>query len=50
MLKQIGARGNIFLDPVKPRNGEISPSTNPGFGLELNEETIERLKVKPSPE
>jgi len=50
LLKQIGGRGDIFLDPVKPRNGEISPSSKPGFGLEPNEETIERLKVKPSPE
>ena len=50
MLKQMGGRGDIFLDPVKPRNGEISPSNILGFGLELTEEAIERLKVKPSPE
>ena len=42
--------GQVFIDPIKPRNGEISPSNKPGFGIELNEEAIERLKVKPSPE
>jgi len=42
--------GQVFVDPIKPRNGELSPSNKPGFGLELNEEAIERLKVKPRPE
>jgi len=42
--------GQVFIDPIKPRNEEISPLNKPGFGLELNEEAIERLKVKPSPE
>jgi len=40
----------VLVDPVKPRNGEVSPSNKPGFGIELNEEAIERLKVQPSPE
>ena len=42
--------GQVFVDPIKPENGEISPSNKPGFGIELNEEAIERLKVRPSPE
>ena len=42
--------GQVFIDPIKPENGEISPSNKPGFGIELNEEVIERLKVMPSPE
>ncbi len=42
--------GQVFVDPLKPRNGEVSPPNKPGFGIELNEEAIERLKVKPSPE
>ena len=42
--------GQVFVDPIKPKNGEISPSNKPGFGIEFNEEAIERLKVKPSPE
>ena len=42
--------GEIFVDPIKPENGEISPSNKPGFGIELNQEAIERLKVKPDPE
>ena len=42
--------GQVFIDPIKARNGKVIPSNKPGFGLELNEEAIERLKVKPSPE
>ena len=42
--------GQVFIDPIKAKNGEVIPSNKPGFGLELNEEAIERLKVKPSPE
>ena len=42
--------GQIFIDPIKPKNGEISLSTKPGFGIELNEEVIERLKGMPVPE
>ena len=42
--------GQVFIDPIKPEKGKISPSNKPGFGIELNEEAIERLKVRPSPE
>ncbi len=42
--------GQIFVDRVRPINGEISPSNKPGFGIEINEEGIQRLKVKPVPE
>ena len=41
--------GQVFIDPIKAKNGEISPSNKPGFGVEFNEEAIERLKVNPSP-
>ena len=39
----------LFVDPIEPRNGEISPSNKPGFGMEINEEALERLKAKPKP-
>jgi L-alanine-DL-glutamate epimerase-like enolase superfamily enzyme len=42
--------GQIFIDPIKARNGEVTPSNKPGFGLELNEEAIKKMNVKPSPE
>ena len=35
--------GQVFVDPIKPRNGEISPSNKPGFGIELNEVVSEML-------
>jgi len=41
--------GQVFIDPIKARNGEVIPSNKPGFGLELNEEAIKRLKAKPKP-
>ena len=41
--------GQIFIDPIKARNGEVTPSNKPGFGLELNEEAIKKMNVKPSP-
>ncbi len=40
----------IFIDPIQPDHGEVSPPNKPGFGLELNEAVIEELKVKPAPE
>lgn len=40
----------IFIDPIKPGKGQVSPLDKPGFGIELNEAAIEELKVKPSPE
>ena len=42
--------GQVFIDPIKARNGKVIPSNKPGFGLELNEEAIKKMKVKPSPE
>jgi D-arabinonate dehydratase len=42
--------GRIFIDPIKPANGEVSPLDKPGFGIELNEAVIEELKVKPAAE
>jgi L-alanine-DL-glutamate epimerase-like enolase superfamily enzyme len=46
---QPGGWQSIFVDSIKPRNGQISPSKKPGFGIELNEQTIEKLKAKPKP-
>lgn len=42
----------LFVDPVRPCNGEISPSKKPGFGVEVNEELIDRLRkeIKPGRE
>ncbi len=39
----------LLVDPIKPKNGESSPSNKPGFGIEINGEAIERLKAKPKP-
>jgi L-alanine-DL-glutamate epimerase-like enolase superfamily enzyme len=41
--------GQILIDPISPNNGEISPSSKPGFGIELNEAAIEALKGRPGP-
>ncbi len=41
--------GQVFIDPIKARNGKVIPSNKPGFGIELNEEAIKRLKAKPKP-
>lgn len=42
--------GKLFIDPIKAKGGELTPSCKPGFGLELDEKAMERLKLKPSPE
>jgi len=42
--------GRVLVDPIRPRNGEISPSSKPGFGIEFDDAAIEGLKTKPSPE
>ena len=39
----------LFVDPVVPMNGEISPSNKPGFGIEINEEVLEKMKAQPRP-
>jgi L-alanine-DL-glutamate epimerase-like enolase superfamily enzyme len=39
----------VFVNHIEPRNGEISPLNKPGFGVEINMEAIERLKVPPGP-
>ncbi len=49
MGTQAREREQLFVDPVKPKNGEISPSNKPGFGIEINEEAIKKLKAKPKP-
>ncbi len=43
------SRVQVFVDPIEPKNGEISPSNKPGFGIEINEEAIKTLKAKPKP-
>jgi len=40
----------VFVDSIKPKNGEVSPLNKPGFGIEINEEAVEKLKTRPSPE
>ena len=42
--------GRIFVDPIKPANGQVSPLDKPGFGIELNEAAVEELQVKPAAE
>ena len=42
-------RERIFLDPIAPENGEISPSGKPGFGMEIDEEAFRELQARPKP-
>ena len=42
--------GMLFVDPVLPRDGRISPSAEPGFGFHFNTQMIEQLTKKPAPE
>ncbi len=45
------AMEQVGIDPIAPKNGEIVPSTKPGFGIELkNEDALAPLRVAPSPE
>lgn len=39
----------LFVDPVKPVNGESTPSNKPGFGIEIDQEAFERMKAAPLP-
>jgi len=43
-------KAQVFVDHIKPRNGEVAPLNKPGFGIEIDEEAIQRLKGQPSPE
>jgi L-alanine-DL-glutamate epimerase-like enolase superfamily enzyme len=38
----------LFVDPIRPKNGQISPSGKPGFGIVLNEIGMKTLSVKPT--
>jgi D-arabinonate dehydratase len=40
---------SIYVDPIGPKNGEISPSNKPGFGIKPNKQVIKKLKAKPKP-
>ena len=40
----------VFVDSIKPTNGEVSPLNKPGFGIEINQEAVEKLRARPSPE
>ena len=40
----------LFVDPIRPVNGETVPSSKPGFGIEINQEAFERLKAAPMPD
>jgi D-arabinonate dehydratase len=42
--------GQMYVDPIRPKDGKISPSAKPGFGIELNNKAIEQLKAKPTSE
>jgi L-alanine-DL-glutamate epimerase-like enolase superfamily enzyme len=44
-----GPMRKIFIDPIKPAHGEVSPLDKPGFGIELNKAEIEKLKTQPDP-
>jgi L-alanine-DL-glutamate epimerase-like enolase superfamily enzyme len=44
-----GERESIVVDPIGPLNGEISPSSKPGFGIEINEAAVKRLQARPRP-
>ena len=40
----------LFGAPVKPVNGESTPSSKPGFGIELDLEEYERMQAAPRPD
>jgi len=40
----------LFRDHVKPENGEVAPLNKPGFGIELNMDSVKRLGTRPSPD
>ena len=40
----------LFVDPIQPENGEIFPSDKPGFGVEVNDKVIDRLRKDRDPD
>jgi len=40
----------VFVDSIRPENGEVSPLNKPGFGIEIDEQAADRLRARPSPE
>ena len=39
-----------FVDPILPKNGEISPNGKPGFGIEIDEDVLAKLQAGPKPD
>ena len=39
-----------FVDPILPKNGEISPNDKPGFGIEIDDEVLAKLQAGPKPD
>ena len=39
-----------FVDPILPKNGEISPNDKPGFGIEIDDEILAKLQAGPKPD
>jgi L-alanine-DL-glutamate epimerase-like enolase superfamily enzyme len=39
-----------FVDPLLPKNGEISPNQKPGFGIEIDQEILAGLQSEPEPD
>jgi L-alanine-DL-glutamate epimerase-like enolase superfamily enzyme len=40
----------LFVDPIRPQNGQIAPSNKPGFGIVINENGVKALSRVPPPE
>ena len=39
-----------FIDPILPKNDEISPNDKPGFGIEIDDEILAKLQAGPKPD
>ena len=41
---------SAVIDPILPKNGEISPPKKPGFGIQYDEDALRRLQAAPKPD
>jgi D-arabinonate dehydratase len=48
--RTVAPEGSPLIEPILPKNGEISPPTKPGFGIEFDMDIVAKLQAAPKPD
>ena len=46
----VAPENSPLIDPILPKNGEISPPSKPGFGIEFDMDIVADLQAAPKPD